>query len=164
MPDDTVAPQRVGEPLGIQPIGLRRVTCFDPRFARIDDLDRADVIHDPIDKHPGGTRRFHCDASPPIASGQQPRNPEIGGRPLLLPLSLARRTHRTDVKKRFMQIDPEIFWLHGRPPLTSGAMSFCHEHATPLDGGRPFHLITKDTKTGLKRFRVRRDFMIFRYS
>ena len=25
-------------------------------------------------------------------------------------------------------------------------MSFCHEHATPLDGGRPFHLITKITK------------------
>src|SRR6185503_4413406 len=123
--------------------GLRRVARFDPRLAGIDDLDRADLVDDPIDERPGRARGFHRDATPAIAPAQQRRNPEIGRWPSLLPLSLAGRTHRTHLKKRLVQINPDIFWLHGRPPLTSGAMSFCHEHATSIEAGRPFHLITK---------------------
>src|SRR5207244_2819417 len=35
--------------------------------------------------------------------------------------------------------------------VTSGAMSFCHEHATSVEGGWPFHLITETRRRGAER-------------
>src|SRR5262249_42675273 len=51
--------------------------------------------------------------------------PHVTGDPI------AKRPRGTRRKKRLLQIDPDVLWLHGRTPLTSGAMSFCHEHAKP---------------------------------
>src|SRR5207249_10700363 len=119
---------------------------LDARLPRIDDGDRRDVIDDSIHERPRGTRRFHREATLRVASRQQRRNPGIRRWPSLLPRSLAGAIYRADLKKRLVQIDPDVGWLHGRPPLSSGAMSFCHEHATSFEGGRPFHPTTKTGK------------------
>src|SRR5205823_1636181 len=81
------------------------------------------VLHDPIDERPRRTRGFHRNPALEATSRQQPRNPSVVRRPPLLPLPFTVPVDRADLEKRLVQIDPEIFLLHGRPPLTSGALS-----------------------------------------
>src|SRR5439155_23543018 len=124
------------------------------RLPRIDDGDRRDVIDDPIHERPRGTRRFHREATLRVASRQQRRNPGIRRWPSLLPRSLAGAIYRADLKKRLVQIDPDVGWLHGRPPLSSGAMSFATNMLRRSTEDGRFIRSRRNTKRTKKKFFV----------
>src|SRR5262249_23770272 len=127
-------------------IRLRRIPGFDPRLARIHHLHGPHLIDDPIDKRPRRTRGLDRHLAVAAAAPEKPRDARLGPWPPVLPHPVGTLRDRARLEKPFVQIDSDVLSLHGRPPLTSGAMSFAANMLRRSGGRRPFHLITKNTK------------------
>src|SRR5262249_46253161 len=128
---------------GIEAVRLGGKPGLQPRPERIDHLHHADAVMNRVDKVPRWARRLHGHGRGRPTPRAKGLDAVVRPREAGFPDAFARGSHGTGLKKRRVQINADVMFVHGLSSSSARRM-WGHDMLAGLAERQPFHLIDRD--------------------